>query len=108
MKVLSAILLFALIPVWSLAQSGPEAAETIYYNGRIVTVSDARPIAEAVAIRGNHFLAVGSNQEVLRTADARTKKIDLRGRTVLPGLIDSHTHPIMAAPSYLDAHRRSR
>src|SRR5262249_4732438 len=52
-----------------------------------------------VAIRGNRFLAVGSNWEVLQTADSRTKKIDLRGRTVLPGLIDSHTHPITAALS---------
>ena len=58
---------------------------------------NARPIAEAIAIRGNRFLAVGTNKEVLQTADSRTKKIDLDGRTVLPGLIDSHTHPIMAA-----------
>jgi predicted amidohydrolase YtcJ len=99
MKVLSAILLFAFIPVWSLTQSGPAAADTIYYNGHIVTMGAARPIVEAVAIRGNRFIAVGSNQEVLQTADARTKKVDLRGRTVLPGLIDSHTHPIMAALS---------
>ncbi|MDQ3009506.1 MAG: amidohydrolase [Acidobacteriota bacterium] len=80
-------------------QSGPQTADTIYYNGRIVTMWDARPTAEAVAISGNRFLAVGSNKEVLRTASARTKKINLHGRTVLPGLIDSHTHPITAALS---------
>jgi predicted amidohydrolase YtcJ len=99
MKVIPAVLLFAFIAVRSLLQSEPQTAEIIYYNGHLVTVWDARPIAEAVAIRGDRFLAVGSNQEVLQTADARTKKIDLHGRTVLPGLNDSHTHPLMAALS---------
>ena len=60
-------------------------------------------ISEAVAIRGNRFIAVGSNADVLKTAGPETKRIDLRGRTVLPGLIDSHTHPISAALSELDA-----
>jgi len=95
MKAVATILLFAL----TLIQSAPQTAETVYYNGHVVTMWDAHPIVEAVAIRGNRFLAVGSNREVLQTADSRTKKIDLRGRTVLPGLIDSHTHPITAALS---------
>jgi predicted amidohydrolase YtcJ len=92
------ILLLALIP----AQPAPETADTIYFNGNIVTMWAAHPIVEAVAIRGHSFLAVGSNAEVLQTADAHTKKIDLGGRAVLPGLIDSHTHPINAALSERD------
>ena len=72
-------------------------ADTIYYNGVIVTMWPAYPVAEAVAMRGGRFTTVGSNQEVLRTADPATVKVDLHGRCVLPGLIDSHCHPIMAA-----------
>ncbi|MCX6624124.1 MAG: amidohydrolase [Acidobacteria bacterium] len=81
-----------------LLQAG-SPADVIYINGKIITVSRNKPLAQAIAIRGNKFLAVGSNAEVLRTAGASTRKVDLRGRTVVPGLIESHTHPIKAALS---------
>ncbi len=74
-----------------------QTADAIYYNGRIVTLWDTRPVAEAMAIRGNDFLKVGSNGEIFKTGGPSTKKTDLRGRCVIPGLIDSHTHPITAA-----------
>jgi predicted amidohydrolase YtcJ len=74
-----------------------ERADTIYYNGKIITMWDAQPIVEAMAIRGNRFLRIGSTQEVLKLAGASTRKIDLRGRCVVPGLIESHVHPIGAA-----------
>lgn len=86
----------------TVSAAAQQTADTIYYNGKIVTMWEAHPIVEAVAIRGDRFLAVGTSAEVLRTASARTKKIDLRGRAVLPGLIDSHTHPISAALSEWD------
>ncbi len=92
-KVLSGLLLLGAL----LGLPARETADTIYYRGQIVTMWDARPVAEAVAIRGNRFLRVGSNREVLQTAGPATTKIDLRGRTALPGLIDSHAHPISAA-----------
>jgi hypothetical protein len=76
-----------------------EAADLIYHNGRIVTMDASRPAAQAVAIQGNRFLAVGSNEEIRKLAGPSTKLIDLRGRTVLPGLNDSHTHPVGAAMS---------
>lgn len=79
-----------------------QTADTIYYNAKIVTMWDAKPTAEAVAIRGNRFLAVGTNAEVLTLGSAATKKIDLQGKSVLPGLIDSHVHPIGAALSEQD------
>ncbi|MFN7933402.1 MAG: amidohydrolase [Bryobacteraceae bacterium] len=85
----------------SLAASA-QTADTIYYNAKIVTMSSAKPTAEAVAIRGNRFLAVGSNAEILKLAAATTQKHDLQGKSVLPGLIDSHVHPIMAALSEQD------
>ena len=74
-----------------------QTADAIYYNGHVITVWDAHPAAEAFAIRGDKFLAVGSNDEVMRTAGANTQKVDLHGRTVTPGLIESHVHPIMSA-----------
>src|SRR5512145_1353196 len=79
-----------------------EPPDVIYYNGKVITVWDAKPIADALAIRGNRFASVGSNGEVLKTAGAGTKKVDLKGRTVMPGMIESHTHPIGAALSEQD------
>ncbi|HEV2665998.1 MAG TPA: amidohydrolase [Blastocatellia bacterium] len=97
MKVFACLLLCLTV-----SATAQQTADTIYFNGRIVTMWDAQPSAEAVAIRGARFLKVGSNAEVLKTAGAGTKKIDLGGRTALPGLIDSHTHPISAALSERD------
>src|SRR5579864_8695003 len=74
-----------------------QTADTIYYNGHIITVWDAHPVVEALAICGDRFLAVGSNEEVLRTGGPATRKVDLQGHTVTPGLIESHVHPMMAA-----------
>ena len=74
-------------------------ADAIYYNGKFVTLSKSAPIAEAVAILNGRFVAVGSNSEVMQHAGPSTQRIDLKGKTVLPGLNDSHTHPIMAALS---------
>jgi predicted amidohydrolase YtcJ len=80
-----------------------QPADTIYTNGKIMTLSKERPAAEAVAIRGNLFIAVGSNKEVLAMAGPSTARIDLAGQTVVPGLIESHTHPITAALAEKDA-----
>jgi len=93
LSLIVACLFFFAAPLFS--QRPPD---TIYYNGVIVTLWPAHPAAEAVAIRGGRFTTVGSNQDVLRTAGPATVKVDLHGRCVLPGLIDSHRHPISAAP----------
>jgi predicted amidohydrolase YtcJ len=77
--------------------SAQEHADIIYYNGKIITVSEARPLAQAVAIKGNRFLAVGGDADVLKTAGPATKRVDLKGRTAMPGLIENHVHPIGAA-----------
>lgn len=74
-----------------------QKADTIYYNGQIITVWDTLPISEAIAIQGNRFLRVGSNEDILQTAGDDSHKVDIQGRCVTPGLIDSHTHPILAA-----------
>jgi hypothetical protein len=63
---------------------------------------DRHPNAQAIAIRGDRFVAVGTDADVLKTAGPGTQKIDLHGRCVIPGLIAGHVHPIMAALSEID------
>jgi predicted amidohydrolase YtcJ len=72
----------------------------ILMNGRIATVDHLRPFAEAVAIQNGRFISVGSNEEIMRLRAANTATIDLGGRTVIPGLNDSHMHPIRGGLNY--------
>jgi predicted amidohydrolase YtcJ len=71
--------------------------ELVFTNGKIITVDDRFAIAQAIAINGERILAVGTNQEIRKLAGAGTRIIDLRGRTVIPGLIDNHAHFILVA-----------
>ncbi len=82
------------------AQSATGAADLILHNGRITTLDRQIPEAQAVAIRGGRFVAVGTDQELMARADAATKRIDLKGRRVIPGLIDSHMHIIRGGLNY--------
>src|SRR5260370_34389471 len=82
--VLSASSLFAM------ERSEPDL---ILYNGNFWTVNPRQPRAQAVAISGGRFLAIGSNDEVLALAAGNAKKIELGGKNVLPGFIDAHSHP---------------
>ena len=75
--------------------------DLILSNGKIVTVDDRFAIAQAVAIRGDRFAATGGNQEIGALAGPNTRRIDLRGRTVIPGLIDNHMHLLRAASTWL-------
>jgi predicted amidohydrolase YtcJ len=72
------------------AQQG--TADLILSNGKIITVDDQFSIAQAVAVRGDRIVAVGTNEEVNRLQGANTRRIDLQGRAVVPGLIDNHAH----------------
>ncbi len=74
--------------------------EFILMNGRIATVDHLRPFAEAVAIQNGRFISVGSNEEIMRLRASNTETIDLGGRTVIPGLNDSHMHPIRGGLNY--------
>jgi len=67
-------------------------ADMILINGNIVTVNQENEIAEAVAIKCSRILRVGSNEEIKPLADEHTEVIDLDGKTVVPGLIDTHVH----------------
>lgn len=69
-------------------------ADLVFLNGTVITIDDANPAAEAVAILGNRLAHVGSNAEVKDEIGPATQVIDLGGRTLLPGFNDNHTHPI--------------
>ena len=71
------------------AQASPDL---ILSNGKIITVDERFTIAQAVAVRGDQIVAVGTNQEMDRLAGPGARRIDLRGRAVIPGLIDNHMH----------------
>ncbi|WFU75459.1 amidohydrolase [Bradyrhizobium sp. CB2312] len=66
--------------------------DTIFLNGNIITADAAFRVVRAVAIRGGRFVSVGETGEVRETAGPLTEIIDLKGKTVLPGLIDTHAH----------------
>jgi predicted amidohydrolase YtcJ len=77
-----------------------QPAELILHDGKIATQDDRRSVAEAAAIRDGKFLAIGSDREVMRFRNERTKLIDLNKRTVIPGLNDSHLHLIRGGLNY--------
>ena len=78
-----------------------QSADLILHNGKILTVDANFATAQAVAVTGNKISAVGTDADVLKTAGPNTVKIDLKGRTVVPGLIDTHLH-ITGPGSYMD------
>ena len=73
----------------------------ILRNGTIITMNPLQPQAQAVAIAGDHILAVGTNQEILARKGAGTQIVDLGGRTVMPGFVDSHTHIFNDAEAHM-------
>ncbi len=74
-------------------------ADIILYRGRITTMDPGMPVAEAMAIRNDKIIALGSEKEIMALSGDKTLKIDLDGKRVLPGLIDNHVHPLSAAQS---------
>lgn len=82
----------------TLAALTAAAEDAVYFNGKVITMSAAGPkVAQAFAVQGNRFARIGTSAEVLHSAKPGTRRVDLKGRTVVPGLNDSHTHPIGAA-----------
>jgi predicted amidohydrolase YtcJ len=73
-----------------------EVADSIFTNGDIITMADASPSAEALAVKDGHILAVGATAAVLAHQGPGTKMIDLAGQTLLPGFLDGHSHFINA------------
>lgn len=81
-----------LIALWTACSDPAIPADTIYLNGDILTVDDARPMVEAVAVRDGIIVAVGNETDVLELHGESTVVQDLGGRTMAPGFIDGHAH----------------
>src|SRR5690606_4686127 len=81
-----------LVLALGLAATPAVAADLVLHHGRIWTGDPQHPAATAIAIEGNRIVAVGSDAQVLALADADTRRIDLGGRRVVPGINDAHTH----------------
>lgn len=95
----------AVIPLFVFLTSSATAAadlEAVYLNGHVITGDEEQPFAEAFAVSGTRFTQIGTTDEVRAGRTRGPLMVDLRGRTVLPGLIDAHTHPI---PQYKLGHR---
>lgn len=69
-------------------------ADLILYHGLVTTLDRSNPSATAIAVKDGKFLAVGSDAEIMKHAGPQTKTVDLRGKRVLPGLNDNHTHVV--------------
>jgi hypothetical protein len=83
----------------SLAACEPrEPAETVFVNGKVVTLDAAGSVASAIAIREGRIVALGTNEDILARAGSATETIDLAGKTVVPGLADNHYHSIGGGP----------
>ena len=94
---------FCALAVLGLALAGPGGAQTadiILVHGKILTLDDHFSVREAVAVSEGRIAALGRSIDIMRLAGRKTRVVDLRGRTVIPGLIDSHIHAIRAALSY--------
>ena len=85
-------LALAVLMAASAATAAPAAPDLIYLHGNILTVDDARPRAQAVAIRNGRILAVGGDRDIARLKGAGTRVVDLTGKTMLPGFVDGHSH----------------
>lgn len=79
---------------------GAAAPDLILAGGTILTMDEERPRARAIAITGDEITAVGSSRAVARLAGPDTQTVDLRGRTVIPGLVDGHTHAIRGGQTF--------
>lgn len=88
-------LVLILITLNSLFAQAETAADLILFNGKVYTVNDKQPWAEAVAIKDDEIIAVGKLTDMDKWRSKQTKSRDLQGRMLLPGFVDSHAHPVM-------------
>ena len=89
----TSVLLTALILTgpWVRSETQPKAS-LVCLNGKVITVDDSMPLAEAVAVHGDTIMAVGDDEHIRTYIDSNTRVIDLEGKTVIPGFIENHAH----------------
>lgn len=98
----TALLLAFLLPGLGQTSSAAARPDLILHQGKIVTVDSAFSVAEAMAVEGDRIVQVGPSSEILKLRGPGTRLVDLEGKTVLPGLIDSHVHPESASLTEFD------
>ena len=106
-KTASPLALLPWMPAGNWFSSTPD---TVLYNANVITVDPSQPGAEAIAVSNGRILAVGSDADILRLAGPGTLKIDVGGKTIVPGFIDAHSHPASSGLQHLrnvDADLRS-
>ncbi|MBT2372734.1 amidohydrolase [Pseudomonas fluorescens] len=79
------------------------AADLVLFNGKVFTAESGQELVQAVAVQDGKILKVGSDAEITALADDHTQRIDLAGKVLMPGMIDSHSHPVVAAFDSLGA-----
>lgn len=79
-------------PTATYPSTAGDQADLIFHNGHLITMDPAESRAEALAVRGERILVVGADEEVLRHRGPGTQVIDLEGRTLMPGFVDTHSH----------------
>lgn len=97
--ILAVVIIFA-SAAWA---DGKSPGERVFYNGKIFTGEPQHPYADAVAIRGDKIVAVGNRVDVAKAVGKDAEQVDLHGKTLLPGLIDSHIHAIDGGVSLISA-----
>ncbi|WP_428105328.1 amidohydrolase [Candidatus Binatus sp.] len=93
-RLLASVAMVALV-VGAFARIAPAAEpDVVYFNGKVVTLDPAGSIVSAVAVKDGKILSVGATDELKKLAGPSTRMVDLGGKTVVPGLIDAHCHPM--------------
>jgi predicted amidohydrolase YtcJ len=106
MKLFNQLLLLSLLLAFSACQNKESTADLIIHNGVIWIGSDSSTTVEAMAIKGDKIIATGTNDAILKLKNTSTKKIDLEGKFVTPGFIDSHIHLMTGGRSLLSVDLR--
>ncbi|TMJ21616.1 MAG: hypothetical protein E6G96_20685, partial [Alphaproteobacteria bacterium] len=97
MRIIIGVLTIAAATAWSNAAATQIVADTVLVGGKIVTVDDRFTIAQAIAVKNDRIVAVGSSADIEKLKGPATRVLELGGRTVIPGLIDNHAHFMRAA-----------
>ena len=94
---------YALVLAPAAWPDGNKIAERIFYNGKIFTGEPEHPYAEAIAIRGDKIVGVGNLPEVTKLVSAEAERVNLEGKSLLPGFIDSHSHSVEGGINLISA-----
>ena len=87
----------------SCAATDDSSVPTVFYDAQVFTAEYDHPYAEAVAVRGDRIIAVGALDDVMAAAGPAARKVDLKGKFLMPGMIDAHCHPIAGGETLIQA-----